>query len=1037
MANQKIRGITIELNADTAGIMDGLKEINSSLAATTKSLNDVNKLLKIDPENVTLLAQKQEYLTKAIEDTQAKLEKEKELLESMKSADNADQTIEQQKALEREIEATTQKLTGYQTQLEQTDKALDGMGESSQEAAKGMDKTADAVMMLAQSEAFSKIAEGAKELYEALMQCDNAADQFETAMAKVETLAHKGNGLGAIADEIKSYSASLGVSAKDFAEGVYQAMSAGVAADEAVKFTSEMTKLAIGGFTDSATAVDIVTTALNAYGLATDEATHIMDNLIATQNLGKTTVDELATAMGRVIPTASAYSVNIDNLSAAYAELTAKGIKTRITTTDLNAMFQELGDSEKEVNKILTELTGQTFGQFMERGGSLGDIMGMLWEYANKDKEAFYGLWAQSSAATAAFNLASDGGARFNEILAEMQNNAGLAEENFQIMAETSEMLDARFSAAMENLQIAIGDALGPALDSIKEKGLEALEPITEFIEKNPELVTAIAGMIAGVVGVTTAVTACAAAVSILKLALGDITTIATVLGSAAVIGGIVGLSAAIEETSVTAGGLKHNIDSIKKTMDETTSSFGGNITNIKSLAETIRSLNSEEELNAEQQLELASAVQQWNEVMDDNNQLILDNTGHVIDNTGALVDNLEVALQAYELAQKQEELTQIVEQYAEAQDALTYANELRAEAEEKLADAIARGEEMNMTGYEAVTLAKEVQTEAQAVVDELASRYETLTNEVKGATEATDEHSDATEGMTATEKAALEELAEAYDKNYESIRGALKEAQFDMDEYKKSTVQSVDEMAEDMKKQAENMRDYANLVAEAYEIMQQDPSASGLLSSIISQGPEAAGQLQNLVDAFNGTEETLASFNEVVAAFNDQQGLLDAIAQMQDGIKTGYEEPINEALEFLGENLPAITDTMNEAYNQQQEDAETNRSTMTDTARGTVVDMTAAVTEEAPKLADAEKKALEEATKQAKAAIGYSDETGRSTMFYELGRNIDQSIADGVTENASVIAEALQNALDSAVSGLSLSGLSGVINRAMGEALG
>ena len=62
MAGNKIRGITIELTADTAGIMDGLKDINKELATTQRSLNDTNKLLKLDPNNVELLSQKQGYL---------------------------------------------------------------------------------------------------------------------------------------------------------------------------------------------------------------------------------------------------------------------------------------------------------------------------------------------------------------------------------------------------------------------------------------------------------------------------------------------------------------------------------------------------------------------------------------------------------------------------------------------------------------------------------------------------------------------------------------------------------------------------------------------------------------------------------------------------------------------------------------------------------------------------------------------------------------------------------------------------------------
>ena len=112
-SSAKIRGITIELNADTAGILDGLKDINKSLGETDRALKDTNKLLKFDGNNTALLTQQQEYLTKAIEQTEEKLKKEKEILEQLKNGPDSDKTVEQQKAMEREIEATTQKLNQY------------------------------------------------------------------------------------------------------------------------------------------------------------------------------------------------------------------------------------------------------------------------------------------------------------------------------------------------------------------------------------------------------------------------------------------------------------------------------------------------------------------------------------------------------------------------------------------------------------------------------------------------------------------------------------------------------------------------------------------------------------------------------------------------------------------------------------------------------------------------------------------------------------------------------------------------------------
>lgn len=118
MASTKIRGITIELGADTSQLTKAFKDVSKELNAVDKNLKDVNKLLKLDPKNVELLGQKQDYLSKAIELTQQKLEEEKKLLAEMPSADDGSMT-EQQKALQREIAATTAELNKYEQELEE------------------------------------------------------------------------------------------------------------------------------------------------------------------------------------------------------------------------------------------------------------------------------------------------------------------------------------------------------------------------------------------------------------------------------------------------------------------------------------------------------------------------------------------------------------------------------------------------------------------------------------------------------------------------------------------------------------------------------------------------------------------------------------------------------------------------------------------------------------------------------------------------------------------------------------------------------
>ena len=74
MASTKIRGVTIELGADTSGLSKALKGVNSEISKTQKDLKDVERLLKIDPSNTELLAQKQRLLNDAVSETKTKLE---------------------------------------------------------------------------------------------------------------------------------------------------------------------------------------------------------------------------------------------------------------------------------------------------------------------------------------------------------------------------------------------------------------------------------------------------------------------------------------------------------------------------------------------------------------------------------------------------------------------------------------------------------------------------------------------------------------------------------------------------------------------------------------------------------------------------------------------------------------------------------------------------------------------------------------------------------------------------------------------------
>lgn len=135
MASKRIKGITIQLGLDATDLNKKLKDIDSSLKDTQTQLRDVNKLLKLDPSNTELLRQKQDLLGKAVGDSKKRLDELNNALKQMESAPNADQTIDQQNALKREIIETQHSLEEYEKQLKNCNPALESFAAKSADVA--------------------------------------------------------------------------------------------------------------------------------------------------------------------------------------------------------------------------------------------------------------------------------------------------------------------------------------------------------------------------------------------------------------------------------------------------------------------------------------------------------------------------------------------------------------------------------------------------------------------------------------------------------------------------------------------------------------------------------------------------------------------------------------------------------------------------------------------------------------------------------------------------------------------------------------
>ena len=258
-----IKGITVKIGGDTTELGKALSNATKQSNALQSELKRVNTLLKFDPKNVTLLAQKSDLLKKSIGETETKLKSLKEVLAKADSGE-IELTEEEYRNLQREIVNTEKKLNG----LKEAQKEFGSVGaQQIAQVGKELEKVGGKVEAVGKKFSIISGATGA-----VLGGSVALASNFQDAMAKVNTIADTSAvSLDDLSSQIMDLSNQTGISANEIADATYNAISAGQNTADAVNFVSNATSLAKAGFTDTGSAIDILTTIMNAYGLEADK----------------------------------------------------------------------------------------------------------------------------------------------------------------------------------------------------------------------------------------------------------------------------------------------------------------------------------------------------------------------------------------------------------------------------------------------------------------------------------------------------------------------------------------------------------------------------------------------------------------------------------------------------------------------------------------------------------------------------------------------------------------------------------------------
>ena len=264
--------------------------------------------------------------------------------------------------------------------------------------------------------------------------------------------------------DVKEISRVIGVLPNETIPALYQAISAGVPSDNVFEFMEVAGKAAIGGVTDLTTAVDALSSVVNAYGADVMSATQASDLMFTAVRLGKTTFEELSRYLFQVTPVAAAVGVKFGQIAAALAEITAKGVPTRVAATQLRQMLVELSKAGGETANIFEELSGKTFQDFMDEGNDLADVLALMQEYADANSISLMDMFTSVEGGMAALNLGGANLDSFRVKLGEMDESAGATEAAFGEMAKGIQFRIDQLAAWWQTVQINIGAELQAGL---------------------------------------------------------------------------------------------------------------------------------------------------------------------------------------------------------------------------------------------------------------------------------------------------------------------------------------------------------------------------------------------------------------------------------------------------------------------------------------------------------------------------------------------------------------------------------------------
>lgn len=492
MASKRIKGITIQIGADTTELTKAIAESEKKIGDAAYKMRDINKLLKADPKNVELLTQKQKTFTEAIEGTKKKLEQEKEALRQLGEKDQTVDVVRQQDALQREIAETEQKLESLEREYKEFGSVAQ---QQSKIAAQEMQNTGQKIQDVGQG--ISSIGRDMTTYVTAPIVAGftasaKAAIDWETAFTGVmKTVDASPEEYEQLEEAIKQMSTEMMASKEEIAGVMEVAGQLGVTGvDNLIAFTKTAVML---GDTTNLSAEEAATAfarILNITGDGYDSVDNMGSAVVALGNNMATSESEIVEMANRLASSGKISGLTTQEILALSAAMSSVGIQAEAGGTAMTQTFKGIqsavsgameGD-EGAVKQLetLARVSGMSSEQFIKNwkekpmtiiqrfitglsklkddGGDTFAVLDELEMSGVRQSNMLQSLALATDQLTKATGIANDGWSKNTALSDE-------AEKRYATMAAKLQQL----KESLSNLAITVGERLMPYIEKLIE----------------------------------------------------------------------------------------------------------------------------------------------------------------------------------------------------------------------------------------------------------------------------------------------------------------------------------------------------------------------------------------------------------------------------------------------------------------------------------------------------------------------------------------------------------------------------------------